>query len=42
MKLYEVIKITGLTSIALYKIRKKAIDWGFNPKIDSKILASYV
>ena len=35
-------KITSLTSIVLYKIRKRAIDWGFNLKIDSKILASYV
>ena len=42
MKLHEVMKITGLTSVALYKIRKRAINRGFNPKIDSKILASYV
>ena len=36
-------KIIGLTSfIALYKIRKRAIDQGFNPKIDSKILTSYI
>ncbi len=42
MTLHEVMKITGLTSVALYKIRKRAIDWGFDPKIDSNILASYV
>ena len=35
-------KIIGLISVVLYKIRKRAIDWGFNPKIDSEILASYV
>ena len=42
IKLHEVMKITGLTSVALYKIKKRAIDRDFNPKIDSKILASYV
>lgn len=31
-----------LTSIILYKIRKKAIDQGFNFKINTKILACYV
>ena len=36
MKLHEVMKITGLTSVALNKIRKRAIDWGFDPKVDSK------
>lgn len=29
-------KITGLTSITLYKIRKKAFDQRFNSKIDFK------
>ena len=40
MKLHKVMKITDLTSVALYKIRKRAIDQGFNSKIDSRILAS--
>ena len=42
MKLHEVMKITGLTSKALYNIRKRAINRGFNPKVDAKILASYI
>lgn len=42
MKLDEVMKITGLTSVALYKFRKRAINRGFDPKVDSKILASYI
>ncbi len=41
MNLYEVMKITGLTSKTLYNIRKKAIDCGYNPKVNTKILASY-
>lgn len=35
-------KIISLTFVVLYKIRKRAIDQGFNSKIDFKILASYV
>lgn len=42
MKLYEVMKITSLTSKSLYNIRKKAINRGFDPKINAKILASYI
>ncbi len=42
MKLHKVMKITGLTSKILYNIRKKAIDRGYNPKVNAKILASYV
>ena len=42
MKLHEVMKITGLTSKALYKIRQRAIDRGFNPTVNPKILAVYV
>lgn len=42
MKLHEVMKITGLTSKTLYNIRKRAIDQRFNPKLDAKILASYI
>lgn len=30
--------IMGLTSIALYKIRKRVIDWEFDPKFDLKFL----
>lgn len=30
MKLYEVMKITSLTFIALYKIRKRTINWEFD------------
>lgn len=41
MKL-QVIKITGLTSKTLYNIRKKAIDRGYDPKVNTKILARYV
>ncbi len=37
MKLHEVMKITGLTCKALYNIRKRAMDQGFNPKVDAKI-----
>ena len=42
MKLHEVMKITGLTSKTLYNIRKKAIERGDDPKVNVKILASYV
>ncbi len=42
IKLHEVLKTTGLTSKALYNIRKRAMDRGFNPKVDVKILASYL
>lgn len=35
-------KIISLTFIALYKIRKKAINQSFNFKIYSKILTSYI
>ncbi len=42
MKVHEVMKITGLTSKTLYNIRKKAIDRGYDPKVNTKILASYV
>lgn len=31
MKLYEVMKITSLTFITLYKIRKRTINWEFDP-----------
>ena len=42
MKLYEIIKITGLTFKSLYNIRKKAIDQAFNSKVNARILASYL
>ena len=42
IKLYEVMKITGLIFKALYNIRKRVINRGFNSKLDAKILASYV
>ncbi len=42
MKLHRVMRITGLTSKALYKIIQRAIDQGFNPAVNSKILAVYV
>lgn len=42
MKLHKVMKITSLTSKILCNIRKKAINYGYNPKVNTKILASYV
>ena len=39
---YKVIKITYLTSKALYKIKQKAINWGFNLIINYKTLAIYI
>lgn len=42
MKLHKVMKITGLTSKTLYNIKKKAIDCGYDPKVNAEILASYV
>lgn len=42
MKLYKVMKITSLTFKFLYNIRKKTIDQKFNPKVNIKILASYI
>ncbi len=35
-------KITGLTSKTLYNIRKKTIHYGYNPKVNAKIIASYI
>lgn len=42
IKLYKVIKIISPISKALYNIWKKAINQGFNLKVDIKILASYI
>ena len=42
MKLHEVLKIIGLTSKTLYNIRKQVIDYEYNPKVNTKILAGYV
>lgn len=35
-------KITDLIFLILYKIKKRVIIYGFNFKIDFKILASYI
>ncbi len=42
MKLYKVMKITGLTSKTLHNIRKKVIDCRYDLKVNTKILASYI
>lgn len=35
-------KIISLTFKTIYNIEKKAIDYKYNPKVNTKILASYV
>lgn len=42
MKLDKVMKITSITSLTLYKFKKRITNQKFDPEVDSKILASYV